>query len=166
MAGTVEAWLSGLDRPAAPRSVRLRPPALALGLAAVSLAAHGLLFGLAAPLGRAPWAGGAIAAAGLIWMLWAAWTFRRAATTLRPTGLPGVLVEEGPYRFGRNPMYLGITVMLLGTALGLGTPLLTASAVAFAAIVNAVHVPHEEDRMTRRFGGWYRDYARATRRWL
>jgi len=32
--------------------------------------------------------------------------------------------------------------------------------------VNAVHVPHEEVQMTRRFGGWYRDYTGSTRRWL
>jgi len=166
MAGTVEAWLSGLDRPAAPRSVRLRPPALALGLAAVSLAAHGLLFGLAAPLGRAPWAGGAIAAAGLGWMLWAAWTFRRAATTLRPTGLPGVLVEEGPYRFGRNPMYLGMVAALLGLALALGVPALVAAAVAFVTVLDRARIPFEEATLKRSFGGWYSDYTAHVRRWI
>jgi len=142
------------------------PPLIALALAGTALAGHYTLWGSSSPWGRAGAAGALLAAAGWVWGLWAVALLRAAGTPIRPRAMPLQLIEEGPYRFGRNPMYLGITVMLLGTALGLGTPLLTASAVAFAAIVNAVHVPHEEDRMTRRFGGWYRDYARATRRWL
>ena len=76
------------------------------------------------------------------------------------------LIEEGPYRLGRHPMYLGIGALMLGAALGVGSPLLAGAALLFGAIVNAVHVPHEEAQLARRFGGWWRDYASGTRRWL
>ncbi|MBC7994276.1 MAG: isoprenylcysteine carboxylmethyltransferase family protein, partial [Rhizobacter sp.] len=115
---------------------------------------------------HAPVAGALLAAAGLVWMVWAWALFRAAGTPVRPSETPLQLIEEGPYRFGRNPMYLGITTLLLGAALGLGAPLLAVSALLFAALVNAVHVPDEEAQMARRFGGWWRDYASGTRRWL
>lgn len=154
---------------AAPRWLRLRPPALAFAIVGGSLALHAALLavsGSAAPLGRAPLAGTAIVAIGLAWMLWAAWLFRAAGTTLLPSAEPTVLIEEGPYRIGRNPMYLGITVALLGLALALGVPVLALGAAGFAWVVQRVHIPIEEARLRRRFGGWYSDYAAQVRRWL
>jgi protein-S-isoprenylcysteine O-methyltransferase Ste14 len=147
------------------RWVRLPPPVLAAALAFASLAAHAIVLGTEAPLGRSPLAGGAFAFAGAAWLLWAAWQFRQAGTAIRPTAQPTVLVEEGPYRFGRNPMYLGITLVLLGAAVALGVPTLALAAAAFALVVRRVHVPFEEARMQRTFGGWYSDYAARVRRW-
>ncbi len=151
---------------AAARWVSLRPPRLAQGLGLVALALHALLWGTAAPLGRLPALGTLLAAAGLGWMLWAAWQFRQAQTTIFPTAMPEVLVDEGPYRFGRHPMYLGLTVALAGGALALGAPLLGLAAALFFGIVALVHVPFEEQRLRKRFGGWYSDYAASVRRWL
>ncbi|MBI5255654.1 MAG: isoprenylcysteine carboxylmethyltransferase family protein [Burkholderiales bacterium] len=148
------------------RWIELRPPLLAPTL---GLAAHGLhlaLWGTAAPLGRWPVAGTALVLAGLGWMVWAAWCLRQARTPLRPTGRPRVLVDEGPYRFGRHPMYLGMTAAIVGAALALGSPLLMLAALAFASIVARVHVPHEEQRLRQVFGGWYSDYAASVRRWF
>lgn len=148
------------------RAVSLRPPLLALGLAGLALALHAALWGAAAPLGRVPALGGPLLALGLTWMLWAAALFRRAGTTIRPTGRPAVLVDEGPFRFGRNPMYLGMAAALLGLGLLLGSPLVAASALAFAAVLDRVHIPFEEAQLRRQFGGWYSDYAAEVRRWF
>ena len=92
--------------------------------------------------------------------------FRQADTTIRPAGTPSILVDEGPYRYGRNPMYLGMTVALLGIGLALGAPLMAVAAIAFAPIVHRVHIPFEEAQLRRAFGGWYSDYAATVRRWL
>lgn len=152
---------------ALPRALRVKPPLWLLLLGGTAWGLHLLAFGAAAaPLGRAPVAGSLLAAAGLGWMLWAAWLFRQAGTTLRPTGQPAVLVEEGPYRLGRNPMYLGMAAVLVGAALALGVPLLLGAAAAFVAVVQRVHIPYEEARLQRHFGGWWRDYAGQVRRWL
>lgn len=145
---------------------RWRPPVIALALAAAAGAGHVALWGNSAPWGRAPVTGALLAAGGLVWMVWAWALFRAAGTPVRPSETPLQLIEEGPYRFGRNPMYLGIATLLLGAALGLGSPLLAANALLFAVVVNAVHIPDEEAQMARRFGGWYRDYVASTRRWL
>lgn len=77
-----------------------------------------------------------------------------------------MLVDEGPYRLGRHPVYLGTVLLLLGLGGALGVPLLAVAAALFAGIVAAVHVPHEEAQLLARFGGWYRDYAAAVRRWV
>lgn len=152
--------------PDALRWLRLRPPLLALLLTGSALAAHALVLRLAAPAGRAPLAGALLAAGGLGWMLWAAWSFRRAETTLRPLGLPAVLVEDGPYRVGRNPMYLGMALAMAGLAVALGAPTLLLATGAFVAIVGRFHVRHEEAVLRATFGGWYSDYAARVRRWL
>lgn len=152
--------------PGALAGLRLRPPALALLLAATALTLHGAAFGAVAPLGAAPWAGAALGALSAGWMLWAALLFARARTTLQPRGQPLVLVEEGPYRFGRNPMYLGMAGLLLALSLGLGVPLLVLAAAIFTVVIDRVQIPYEEARLQRHFGGWYSDYKAQTRRWI
>jgi protein-S-isoprenylcysteine O-methyltransferase Ste14 len=148
------------------RLLQWRPPRIALGLALAALTLHGAVFGATAPWGRAALAGAGLVAAGLGWMLWAWARFRAAGTPIRPLASPRVLIDEGPFAFGRNPMYLGIAVALLGVALALGSPFVAAAATGFVTLVGAVHVPHEEARLKQAFGGWYSDYAARVRRWL
>jgi len=148
------------------RWLRLRPPTIARGLMMLAFALHTLVFGLAAPLGRSIAGGALVMVAGFAWMAWAWWCFRQAGTPLPPTAQPTMLVDEGPYRFGRNPMYLGIVVTMLGMGLAAGVPFMAIAAANFVAIVGAVHIPHEEAGMQRTFGGWYSDYAASVRRWI
>jgi protein-S-isoprenylcysteine O-methyltransferase Ste14 len=160
------ATAAGQPAAARPRLPGWQPAPIALALAGAAAAAHLAVWGLQAAWGLS-WlgslAGPPLAAAGLGWLLWARATFRAAGA---PSGAPRVLVDEGPYRYGRHPMYLGTVALLLGAALGLGAPLLALAAAAFAGIVAVVHVPHEEAQLLARFGGWYRDYAGSVRRWL
>jgi protein-S-isoprenylcysteine O-methyltransferase Ste14 len=163
MAGAVEV---SAGRWPTTRWLQLRPPRIAQGLALLALMGHVAVWGFAAPFGNSTLGGAALLAAGLGWMLWAAWMFRQADTAIRPTGAPSILVDEGPHRYGRNPMYLGMTITLLGLGLALGAPFMAIAAVAFAAIVHRVHIPFEEAQLQRAFGGWYSDYAATVRRWL
>ena len=167
MAGAIE-----LARPRATggtqasRWLRLRPPTLARALSVLALALHALVFGFAAPFGRAPWTGALLTAAGCAWIAWAWWCLRRADTPLPPTAQPVMLVDHGPYRFSRNPMYVGMVVMMLGLGVATGVPFMAVAALNFVAILGAVHVPFEEAQMQRAFGGWYSDYSASVRRWL
>lgn len=156
----------GADAMGVARWMNLRPRRLAQGLGLMALTGHALLWGTAAPLGRLPALGALLSLAGLGWMLWAVWHFRRAQALVFPAGAPQVLVDEGPYRYGRHPMYLGITVAIAGAALALGSPLLALAAAVFVIIVAQVHVPIEEQGLRQAFGGWYSDYAASVRRWL
>ena len=119
---------------------------------------HVVLWGLQSPLGGAPATGGAIAAAGSAWAAWAAWH-------LRP-GRPPRLLDEGPFRFGRNPQYLGMAVALFGAAAAIGSLTLALSAAAFVIAVQRLHIPREEAALRQAFGGWYSDYRATVRRWL
>ena len=96
----------------------------------------------------------------------AAGLFRRVGTPVRPGTEATVLVREGPFRFTRNPMYLGMVLILLGFALLFGswTPLLVPP--LFMALITVLFIRKEERWMEKAFGESYREYKRATRRWL
>lgn len=148
------------------RWLRWRPPTIARVLTALALALHATVFGLEAPLGRSIAGGALTMLAGLAWMAWAWWCFRVAGTPLPPTAQPTMLVDHGPFRLGRNPMYLGMGVAMLGMGLVAGVPFMAIAALNFVVIVGAVHIPHEEAQLKRTFGGWYSDYAASVRRWI
>jgi protein-S-isoprenylcysteine O-methyltransferase Ste14 len=152
--------------PAGPGAARVRAPWLAKALVAAALGAHVALWGTGAPLGRSLALGTVLALLGAAWLLWAGWALRRADTPVALHGEPRVFVDDGPYRFGRHPMYLGATVAIGGTAVALGSPLLLLAAGAFWFVVARLHVPHEEALLRQRFGGWYSDYAADVRRWI
>lgn len=144
----------------------VKPPRLALALSAAALALHALVLGAAVPWAQSLALGVPLALAGFAWMAWAWAAFRRAGTPLAPTARPAMLVDEGPFRFGRNPMYLGLAVTMVGIGVAAGVPLMAVAAANFVAIVRSVHIPHEEAQMQRTFGGWYSDYAASVRRWV
>jgi protein-S-isoprenylcysteine O-methyltransferase Ste14 len=148
------------------RWLRLRPPAIARALTMLAFSLHAIVFGLSAPQGRSLAGGVLVMLAGFAWIAWAWWYFRRAGTPIAPTAQPVMLVDEGPYRFGRNPMYVGIVVTMLGLGLAAGVPFMAIAALNFVVIVGTVHIPFEEAQMQRTFGGWYSDYAASVRRWI
>jgi len=93
--------------------------------------------------------------------------FRREDTEIQPTSPTNkALVTEGPYRFTRNPMYLGLVIITFGIALWIGSwPMLLAPALLFAT-TNFVHIPFEEAKMRRQFGDAFKVYLRRVRRWI
>jgi len=78
---------------------------------------------------------------------------------------PDRIVDEGPYRFVRNPMYLGHLIFLAGLALALGS-WIAAAVLAFHAFWFDRRVREDEERLAQRFGEPYRDYCRRVKRWL
>jgi len=99
--------------------------------------------------------------------LWAITLFRRAGTEVKPTSPTNrALVTEGPYRFTRNPMYLGLVTLSLGIALLLGSWPMLLAPIAMFATANWVHIPFEEEKMRRQFGATYEAYLTRVRRWL
>ena len=93
--------------------------------------------------------------------------FRRADTEIEPTSSTNrALVTDGPYRFTRNPMYLGLVTITLGIAVWIGAwPMLVVPFAVFAT-ANWVHIPFEEAKMRRQFGAAYDDYVERVRRWV
>jgi protein-S-isoprenylcysteine O-methyltransferase Ste14 len=79
---------------------------------------------------------------------------------------PREFVASGPYRYVRNPMYIGGLAVLLGTGLVMRSPAIALLSLVFAALAHAVVVWHEEPRLERLFGDSYRAYKRSVRRWV
>lgn len=99
--------------------------------------------------------------------LWAWLLFRREGTEINPTSPANAkLVTSGPYRYTRNPMYLGLIVLSLGIAIWVGTWPFFIAPVAVFATANWVHIPFEETKMRRQFGAAYDGYVGRVRRWV
>jgi protein-S-isoprenylcysteine O-methyltransferase Ste14 len=79
---------------------------------------------------------------------------------------PRALVATGPYRVGRHPMYLGAALVLVGTALALGSWPAGGVAAAYLAWLDLRHARAEDAALHARFGPAWRAYAARTRRWL
>ena len=97
----------------------------------------------------------------------AAMLFRRKGTEINPTSETNkLLVVQGPFRFTRNPMYLGLVIFTLGIALCVGSLPMFAVPLLVFATANWAHIPFEEAKMRRQFGEAYDGYLRRVPRWL
>ena len=106
-------------------------------------------------------------ALGFIPPLWAFALFRREGTEINPTSATNrKLVTRGPYRFTRNPMYLGLCLLTLGIAFWVDAWPMFVAPIAVFATTNWVHIPFEEGKMRRQHGAAFEDYCRQVRRWL
>lgn len=92
--------------------------------------------------------------------------FRAVGTDARPWRPTTALASGGPYRFTRNPMYLGLLLVLAGIALATDGPWLLAQLVPLGLLLHFGVVRREEANLERRFGDAYRQYRRRVRRWL
>jgi len=152
---------------------RDRGPGVSVPPPLIYLAAFliGLGIDRAAPVRIVPYAVGAVLgavllAASFVLAAWAFAAFRRARTTIHVWHPASTLVTGGPYRFTRNPMYLALTLLYLGLAVGLDrTWTLALLPVAVATLHYGV-IPREEAHLARRFADAYRDYRGRVRRWL
>ena len=111
-------------------------------------------------------AGALLSGAGLAFTYWGIFTFRRARTAVYPHYPASRLVQGGPYRFSRNPMYTGLTIAYVGIALlaNVVWPLLLLP-LALAGLVLLV-IRREEAYLASAFGEEYEAYRRKVRRWL
>jgi protein-S-isoprenylcysteine O-methyltransferase Ste14 len=92
--------------------------------------------------------------------------FVKRKTPLRPGQPPRSVVESGPYRFTRNPMYLGTVIFLLGLFFVARSWYFLIPPVFFFTLLNSILIPFEEELMHRTFGDSYDNYCRRVRRWL
>lgn len=112
-------------------------------------------------------AGIALGAAGAALALWCILAFVVIGKgTPAPFDPPRKLVIRGPYRYVRNPMYLGATLALLGAALFYRSLLLLAYAGVLLLVTHVFVVAYEEPTLARLFGAEYQAYRASVRRWV
>lgn len=99
-------------------------------------------------------------------MGWALYHFKKNETPFIPGQKPTFVVTEGPYKYTRNPMYLGMAYILLGIAFFLGNLLSLLGPLIFFIAINSRFIPFEEKLMQELFGKKYLEYKSRVRRWI
>lgn len=148
------------------RTLGIRPPVVAAACVVVSFVLNLLI---PAPLIISPWrlyAGLVLFVTGLALGIVSLRIFHKHGTTHDPFGEPTVLAKSGPYRVSRNPMYVGVTLTLLGIAVSRGTAAWFLAPPAFVLIINFYFIPGEEKLLEDLFGGEYVAYKKHVRRWI
>lgn len=147
------------------RAMRIHPPRVALACLAGALALHLLIPGARTVYLHHVF-GLLLTAGGVGISFYAAALFAARATTKDPYGEPAQFVTVMPYTFTRNPMYVGLTVVLLGFAVFFASPIMLLGPIAFFLVIDRMVIPREEQTMERLYGESYLDYKRRVRRWL
>jgi protein-S-isoprenylcysteine O-methyltransferase Ste14 len=107
-----------------------------------------------------------VIAAGLVLVLWGRSYLVHHATTLSPFATPSVFLTDGPFQFSRNPIYLGMALVLFGIAILLGSLVTFVMPVLFIMVVTITVIPAEERVLEDEFGEGYRRYRQFVRRWI
>jgi protein-S-isoprenylcysteine O-methyltransferase Ste14 len=92
--------------------------------------------------------------------------FRSVGTNIRPFREADTLVTTGPYRYTRNPMYLGLVLCLLGTWILLRVLSPVIGVVVFFVVADRWYICFEEEMLRQKFGAVFEDYCARVRRWL
>ena len=145
------------------------PPVVFAAAVAAALALKALVpvpFVPRAVADRAEVAGVAMSVAGGMLAAWALATFLWERTTPLPNRPARALVTGGPYRLSRNPMYIGISVVLVGLSLVANDVWMLAVLPPVWLLLTRFVIRPEEAYLERKFGEEYRAFLARTRRWL
>jgi protein-S-isoprenylcysteine O-methyltransferase Ste14 len=105
-------------------------------------------------------------AIGIVLNLLADQAFKKNNTTVKPFERSNILVTGGVFGISRNPMYLGMVLILLAVALLLGSATPFVVAFLFWAVLQYVFVVDEERMLEDTFGDRFRQYRQRVRRWI
>lgn len=112
------------------------------------------------------WIGWGLVGLGLVLFIWTLFTFWRHRTTVNPYVAASCLVVDGPFRYSRNPIYVGDWFIYGGAMLLLQTLWPLAFAPLVWLIIRYGVIRHEESHLRSRFGQAYADFQARVRRWL
>ena len=146
--------------------VAFHPPLMLGLLLAVGLGLRALVPARFLPDSLASMGGPIIVAAALVLFLWAVRTMRAGGASI-PTNEPtDAIVQAGPYRFSRNPIYLAMVLLLAGVGVWANSLWLVGLAVIDAILLSWGVISREEAYLERKFGADYAAYTDKVRRWL
>ncbi len=110
--------------------------------------------------------GGMMVCFGIAMVLWAVKTLKKAGTTHIPFEESTTLVQTGPFSYTRNPVYLGMVIILFGVFcfMGSSTPLMMV--FIFGGIIEDKFIMAEEKMLEEKFGEQYLTYKKKASRWF
>lgn len=150
-------------------AVRIFPPAVPLATVLAGAALQWLWpidVGLELPSPARYWLGGLLIAGVLGLALWAILLFRRSGQRPEPWESTPEVLQEGPYRFTRNPMYLMMVLICIGFAILLWSPWVLLLTPICAWALQKCAIEPEERYLEAKFGEPYLAYKRRVRRWI
>lgn len=112
------------------------------------------------------WIGGVIVAGSFLVMLWSVRLFQRTGQDANPYTPTPEIVESGPFRLTRNPMYLLMVLICLGIAVMLMNVWILLLIPLVAWMLQRLAILPEEAYLERKFGQKYLEYKNRVRRWL
>jgi protein-S-isoprenylcysteine O-methyltransferase Ste14 len=113
----------------------------------------------------APLLGGAVVVAGVVLAALSVREFRRFQTSLRPDRPSTAVVQTGPYRYSRNPMYVSMATVQLGVAIWLNNLWVLLMLIPAIVTTSAI-IAREERYLEEHLGTAYTRYRASVRRWL
>lgn len=145
---------------------KLLPPAYVLASIVLMAALH--FIAPAARLIPSPWnfLGVILLAVGIVINIVADRAFKRAGTTVKPFQESTSLITTGVYRFSRNPMYLGLVLVVLGIAVITGSLTPLAVVPILALLLDRNFIVPEERMLEERFEAAWLEYKKDVRRWM
>jgi protein-S-isoprenylcysteine O-methyltransferase Ste14 len=106
-------------------------------------------------------------ALGVVFYLWCAWDFAAGGRgTPAPIDPPRLLVARGLYRVVRNPMYVGVLLILIGESIVFASSTILLYALVVWLMFHLFVVFYEEPALRKKFGMAYDEYRRSVSRWL
>lgn len=146
--------------------MKIKPPHISLALLILSFVIDYFFPQFRFIHGPLRYAGIILVLTGLSMTFYSFYLFKKNKTPILPGTKPTFVVMQGPYKFTRNPMYLGVTLALLGMSIYIGNLLVLLSPLIFFIAISIVYIPFEEKLMEKLFGKKYLDYKKKVRRWI
>ena len=152
--------------------VHAYPPLVTAVAVGIVLGADALVPGLSVFFPGQRVLGAVVAILGVVLVVWTTGRFRAARTTILPDRLDErreemtTLLTDGPFAWSRNPIYLGMALLVTGAGLGVGSLVAPFVLAGFVWFIQTRQIVPEERVMLERFGERYADYAARTRRWF
>ena len=148
--------------------LKIPPPAVAVLIAAAMWLLARLPPALALPQSLRTFAALPVAVAGIGLTFAGVMSFRQARTTMNPMQpqAAAALVRSGVYRVSRNPMYLGLLLVLLAWTAFLSTLWAALGPLAYVLYINRFQIAPEERILSAKFGASYSEYKASVRQWL
>ena len=143
-----------------------RPPLVFFGSLLAGLGLHQAWPLRLLPGGTHPGWGGVLIAGAIALFVLAVRELRVAGTGIQTCHPTTSLVERGPYRVSRNPIYLAFALLQLGVAVLVNSAWSLGTLIPALGVVRYGVIAREEAYLERKFGDAYRRYARSVRRWL
>jgi protein-S-isoprenylcysteine O-methyltransferase Ste14 len=160
--------MTDLQRDAA--AVRVFPPALPLLTVLAGIVLKRIWpveVGFAPGAPERYWIGAAIAAGAVLGLgLWSVILLRKSGQSENPWKPTTLLIEAGPFRITRNPMYLQMVLVCVGVAIALGNVWILALTPLCAWLLQVLAIHPEERYLEHKFGACYFTYKARVRRWL